>query len=209
MPFSWVRRVEQSGSWSDLPVSLVLRSSRLAAIGYLIALALVTLVVGLPIAAVASVELLASEPTAATTRNMFITLQVSTAGVVGTAAIIWLAYCAWRSVFLHPRITISDNRVEMAVPRLLGTTVTRTPLSAFDGLAVLPQSTLSGKSSGLYLLHPERRLSPLLVRDISIQADTIATIADAIGVEAINPDGTGFSHAKTQAAAAAPLAAAA
>ncbi|MEO1694567.1 MAG: hypothetical protein AAFR55_04955 [Pseudomonadota bacterium] len=188
MPFSWIRRVERRGGWSSGHVHLVLKSSRLAVVGYVTTLALVTLLIGLPIAAVASVELFAAET--APIRPVFVTLQISTAGALAFAAIAWLSYCAWRSVFLSPVVDIADGMVTLEVPRLFATETTRTPLTAFDGLAVLPQTTIGGKASGLYLLHPDRRLSPLLVRDDRIGPDVIDEIARGIGVAPVNADGT-------------------
>ncbi|MEO0728890.1 MAG: hypothetical protein AAFR23_04650 [Pseudomonadota bacterium] len=188
MPFSWIRRIERTGAWSSDHVRLHLKSSRIAVFGYIAALALVTLLVGLPIAAVASVEFF-NPALVGDERPLLVTMQISTAGALGFAAMAWLTYCALRSVLMNPVIEISNGMVEMRVPRLFKTEVTKTPIAAFDGLAVLPQSTLGGKASGLFLLHPERQLSPLLARDTSIQADQIAEVSAGIGVRAINPDG--------------------
>ena len=35
MSYSWVRRIETTGSWSELPVTVTLRAGALAGIGYL------------------------------------------------------------------------------------------------------------------------------------------------------------------------------
>ena len=190
MPFLWVRRIEQIGAWSDEKVELILRSGRLAAFGYLALAALVAVVLLLPIGAVASTQLFAANAESAAAAPLpetttFSLLRVTAAGFIAFGALAWLCHGFYRSAFSAPRIVIQNGQLEMTVPKTFGSEHHKTPLTAFIGLAVLPQTTLGGKLSSLYLLHPDRSLSPLLARDIAIPERLVDEIATALGVSTV------------------------
>lgn len=174
MPFCWVRVVDVRGEWGAGPVELRLRASCLSSVVYA-ALTLITgLVLLLPVTAAAQAAAHVGHLSVGMGARLFV------AGVIGLVALTWFAYAAYRSARLSPRVRIDGGQVEIERPGLFTTARHVTPLRAFEGLAVLPHSTLSGKVFGVFLIHPDRSLSPLLMTGHTIEPQHVRDIAAAL-----------------------------
>ncbi len=184
MPFAWVRRIEQRGDWNELPVTLRLSASRVGAFGYAFVLIAVLALITLPIAAAVATAVASTEPGSARV-TYFGWGRLLLAGAIGVALLAWALVCCHRALLCRPEIEIGPAFVEMRVPGLLAYRTTRTPLTAFDGLAVIPQSSLSGRTHGLYLLHPDRRLSPLLAQALVFEDAEVQRISRALGAPVV------------------------
>ncbi|MEL6873637.1 MAG: hypothetical protein AAFO62_12775, partial [Pseudomonadota bacterium] len=187
MSYSWVRRIETAGAWSELPVTVTLRAGALAGLGYLfvsVVLGVFVLVpTGLALGSVFALIPTADASALATAPAQM--MPVSVAGVtaafglslVGFAAAV---FCALRSLAMRTEIEIGPRMVAMHQITPFGRRTSRAPVTAFEGLCVLPQTSLDGRVFAVYLLHPERDRSPLLMRSAVIDRDWIASVSAAL-----------------------------
>jgi hypothetical protein len=186
MRFGWVRYVERDGAWGAGPVALKLKSSRLAAAGYFSVLTLAIAVLAWPLGAVAGAGFagVAVQSTGASL-GVLSALKLGALAAITFAFLGWLAVCCFRSTFGAAAVRIDEGVLRLTRRRLFGARVDAYRLAEFEGLAVLPVTTLGGRMAQLYLVHPNRAQSVLLATDLIIQRDEVFKIADALGVPVV------------------------
>ncbi|MEL6297741.1 MAG: hypothetical protein AAFQ45_04135 [Pseudomonadota bacterium] len=188
MSFGWVRRVSVDGDWAALPMTLTLRAGALAGFGYLLVATVVALFVCAP-TALALASVIDSQGVAADSLTAIATLSFVAATAL--AATLWaLAYAA-RSFFARTVVEIAPRMIAVHQHSLLGTKTSRTPVTAFEGICVLPQTSLDGRLFGVYLIHPERHKSPLLMRAPAIDRDWVSAAAASLNQPIIGTPATG------------------
>ena len=183
MRFGWVRYVAQTGAWGDQAVELELQSSRLAAPGYLTVLALAVAMLASPLAAIAGVTSQAGIDEL--TIGAVAASKLLILGGLTIAALAWLAHCCFRSTLGGATVRVEGDTITVVRRGPTGAKTTRQPVSEFEGLAVLPLTTLGGRLAQLYLVHPDRSQSILLATDLVIPRDIIREIAQSLGVAII------------------------
>jgi len=171
--YPWVRRIEQSGHWSQLPVTLTLRAGPAAAVGYTLVLFIVTAIGLLPVAAAATALDTGEAKTGAQG-------AVVLAAILLSGAAIWLSGCIFRSLWHRPRITIDAQQACLYRTLPWGRHRQSVPIADFTGLVVRPVTTLDGSLFDLHLVHPTVGRSLLLSRSKHIDPATLTTISQAL-----------------------------
>ncbi|MEO0671848.1 MAG: hypothetical protein AAFZ05_07450, partial [Pseudomonadota bacterium] len=152
MSYSWVRRIETAGAWSELPVTVTLRAGALAGLGYLFVSVVLGVFVLVP-TGLALGSLFGLIPTADASALATAPAQMMPVSVAGVTAAFGLSLvgfaaavlCALRSLAMRTEIEIGPRMVAIHHITPFGRRTSRAPVTAFEGLCVLPQTSLDGR----------------------------------------------------------------
>jgi len=180
--------VEVSDGQYQLPITLKQSNRKLAKLPGLLLLTMLTGVIVVPQMVLTGYAVASPDVRAALIDHPIASIELAIALAFWISLVCWPLRAMFMALICHRRVDIRDGEVNVVDKTPFSTTHWRTPLTAYEGIALHLRSSLSGIRQEAILVHPSRAQSIILMVAEHIGDREIRELCQVLGLPRVSAD---------------------